>query len=236
MQPFDDYNFHPSSLGLILTESRTKEPLGETAKNHLMECFVSRVYGRNKDITNKYIEKGILAEEDSIDLYTLVKDRLFIKNTDVLSNDFFVGTPDLFEGPTIKEATVIIDLKTSWDIFTFHQVIPKPLNKMYFWQLQAYMDLTGAKVGKLVYCLVNTPLKLVEDQKKKLMWTMGVIDPDTDEAYLKACQEVDRNSNYDDIEIEKKYIEFTIDRDEDAISKAHDRVILCREFLNDLSK
>lgn len=234
MKLFDNYLFHPSSLGKIMTESRTKEPLGETCKDHLMECFVSRKYGRNKDITNKYIEKGILAEEDSIDLYTLVKNKLFIKNSEVLRNDHFIGTPDLFEGLEILKAEVIIDLKTSWDIFTFHQVIPKPLNKMYFWQLQAYMDLTGAKVGKLVYCLVNTPLKLVEDQKKKLQWTMGVIDPDTDEAYLEACRQVDKNCNYDDIEMEEKYIEFTVDRDDEAIGKAHERVIVCREFLNQL--
>jgi hypothetical protein len=225
---FDDYKFHPSSLGLIMTESRTKEELGETAKSHLIECYVSKVYGRNKDVTNKYIEKGLLAEEDSFDLYTLVKDKLFIKNEITFQNDFFIGTPDIVDGD------LIVDIKTSWDIFTFFSVMGKPINKMYYWQLQAYMDLTGAQTAKLVYCLVNTPFKLVEDQKKKLMWTMGVIDPEADEAYLKACEQVDKNSNYDDIPNEKKYIEFEIPRDQAAIDKAHERVIFCRNFLNQL--
>lgn len=231
---FSDYKFHPSSLGLIMTNSRTKEPLGETAKKHLIECYIEHIYGRYKGISNKYIEKGLMAEEDSIDLYSLVKKRMFAKNTETLTNDFFVGTPDMFEGSEIRKADVIIDLKTSWDIFTFFSVIVKPIDPQYFWQLQAYMDLTGAKTAKLVYCLVNTPLKLVEDEKKKTMWKMGVIDEEADELYQTACNEIDRNSNYDDIPREKRYIEFTIDRDQDKIDAAHERVKLCREFLNNL--
>ncbi len=225
---FDDYKFHPSSLGLIMTDGKKKEELGETAKSHLIECYVSKKYGRKKDLTNKFIEKGLLAEEDSFDLYTLVKDKLFIKNEKTFQNDFFTGTPDIVDG------NLVIDIKTSWDIFTFFAVIGKPINKMYYWQLQAYMDLTGTNEAKLVYCLVNTPFKLIEDQKKKLMWTMGVIDHDADDAYLKACEQVDKNSIFDDIAIESKYIEFSIKRDQFAIDKAHERVKFCRKFLNEL--
>lgn len=231
---FDNYKFHPSSLGLIMTNSRTNDPLGETAKSHLVECYIEHKYGRYKGISNKYIEKGLMAEEDSIDLYSLVKRKMFAKNQELIENDYFVGTPDLFEGPTIREATLIIDLKTSWDIFTFFSSMVKPLDTKYFWQLQAYMDLTGAKVSKLVYCLVNTPLKLVEDEKKKTMWKMGVIDEEEDELYQTACNEIDKNSNYDDIPKEKRYIEFTINRDEEKIEAAHERVKLCRTFLNEL--
>jgi len=233
---FNDYKFHPSSLGLIMTESRTKDPFGETAKSHLLECYISHVYGRSKDITNKYIEKGLMAEEDSIDLYSLVKKKMFLKNEETLQNDFFIGTPDLYEGKSIAAATLIIDLKTSWDIFTFFSSMHKPVDKKYFWQLQAYMDLTGAETSKLVYCLVNTPFKLIEDEKKKTMWKMGVIDPDVDELYQTACNEIEKNAIYDDIDPTKRYIEFAIPRDQDKIDQAHERVELCREFLNELYK
>lgn len=233
---FTDYKFHPSSLGLIMTESRTKEEFGETCKSHLMECYVSKKYDRYKDISNKYIEKGILAEEDSITLYSRVKKTFYKKNAEVITNDFFVGTPDLFVGESIQSASVIIDLKTSWDIFTFFSVMTKAIEKKYVWQLQAYMDLTGAKQARLVYCLVNTPDKLVVDQKKKLAWTMGVIDSDVDEEYIRACEQVDKNSVYDDIPIEDRYIEFVIDRDQDAIDQAHKRVEKCREFLNQFNQ
>lgn len=233
---FDNYKFHPSSLGLIMTNSRTKDPLGETAKAHLIECYIERIYGRYKDISNKYIEKGLMAEEDSIDLYSLVKKKMFAKNQELIENDYFIGTPDLYEGESIREAKIIIDLKTSWNIFTFFTSMVKPLDTKYFWQLQAYMDLTGANKAKLVYCLVNTPLKLVEDEKKKTMWKMGVIDEEADQIYQTACNEIDKNSYYDDIPMEKRYIEFTIERDQEKIDQAHERVMLCREFLNQLPK
>lgn len=234
---FNDWKFHPSSLGLIMTDSRTKDPLGETCKAHLIECYIAKKYDRHKDVTNKYIEKGLLAEEDSIDLYSLVKGAYFEKNKEVIENDYFIGTPDLFVGTSIREAQIIIDLKTNWDIFTFFQVMHKSMDKKYYWQLQAYMDLTGAKVAKLVYCLVDTPLKLMEDEKRKLMWQMGVADPDTDEAYLKACERIEKNGTYSiDIPKEERYIEFTIPRDQERIEEAHERVKLCREFLNGFLK
>ncbi len=231
---FDNYKFHPSQLGLIMTESRTKEPFGETAKSHLLECWINQKYGRYKDITNKYLEKGTMAEEDSIDLYSIVKKQYFEKNKELVSNEFFIGTPDLFMGKSILESDLIIDLKTSWDIFTFYGVMLKGLHKRYFWQLQAYMDITGAQKSKLVYCLFNTPYKLVEDEKKKLLWKLGVIDPDTDEAYKAGCEAIDKNAYFDDITNEERYIEFEIDRDQEAIDKSHQRVIECRNFLNQL--
>ncbi len=231
---WSEYKFHPSSLGLIMTDSRTKEPLGETCKDHLMECYVRETYGREKDITNKYIEKGLLAEEDSITLYSMVTKQFYLKNKEQISNDWFIGTPDLFTGRSIKDADLVIDLKTSWDIFTFFQTLTKPIKKAYFWQLQAYMDLTGAKEAKLVYCLVNTPYHLIEDEKKKVLWKLGVIDQEHDERYLKACEMIDRNCIFDDIPEEKRYIEFTIDRDNEAIEKAKVRVAECREFLNQM--
>lgn len=229
---FDNYLFHPSQLGLIMTGSKTGEPFGETAKKHLMECWVNMKYGRTRHFTTRYMDKGIMAEEDSIDLYSLVKKKLFEKNTLQVSNDYFTGMPDLYEGDSVQKATAIIDLKTSWDIFTFYEVLAKGLNKIYYWQLQAYMDLTGATTSRLVYCLVNTPQKLVEDQKRQLGWKMGLIDPDIDPAYILGAAEIDKNSVFDDIKPEERYIEFIVDRDQEAIDKAHQRVIDCRAFLN----
>jgi len=233
---FNDFKIHPSQLGKIMTEARSKSDLwSETAKGHLLECWVTKTYGRYKDVTNKYLEKGTLAEEDSIDLYSLVKKQYFEKNKETISNEYFIGTPDLYLGKSILEAEVIIDLKTSWDIFTFYANMHKPLNKDYWWQLQAYIDMTGAKTARLVYCLVNTPVHLVEDEKKKLMWRMGVIDPDNNEKYQEACQKIELNSYYDDIPEDDRYIDFIVDRDDEAIERAHKKVIQAREFLNELT-
>lgn len=235
MESFDKYLFHPSQMGKLMTEGRSKSDYwGETAKAYLLECWINKTYGRFKDFTNKYMEKGTLAEEDSIDLYSIVKKKFYAKNKDLIMNEYFIGTPDLFEGDSIYKSDIIVDLKTSWDIFTFYTVFVKPLNKDYLYQLQAYMDMTGAKQARLAYCLVNTPIHLIEDEKKKTFWRMGVIDAENDQAYIQACDQIEKNGNYDEIPMSDRIIEFVIDRDQEIIDKMHDRVIEGRKFLNEL--
>jgi len=232
MALFDDYKFHPSSLGLIMTNDRSGRGIGETCIKHLVECYVGHAYGREKTIENDFIEKGNLVEEDSITLYSLVTKKFYKKNKEQIENDFLIGTPDLFTGPDIRHADTIKDIKSSWDIFTFFANLPKATNKKYEWQLWGYEDLTGAKDGALVYCLVNTPSQLVEDKKRWLARKMGVIDEDMSPEYQAACEQIDKLSVYDDIPKEKRYFEFEIKRDQEKIEEAHARVKACREIMN----
>lgn len=233
---FDNYLFHPSSLGQIMTDAKDKkEILGETCKEHLLQCWIEKTYGRKKDISSKYFEKGIVQEEESITLYSLVTKKFYKKNAETISNEFFVGTPDLYEGDGIKTATLIIDIKTSWDIFSFFKNIKK-YNKNYYWQMQAYMDLSGAQSAKLVYCLVNTPENLIEDEKRRLSWAMNLIDPDINPEYIAKCYQIEKNSRYDDIPKDERYLEFDIPRNQEDIDKAHARVVECRDYLNAFKK
>lgn len=225
--------FRCSSLGYIMTEPRSKsEILSETTKTHLVDKFVSVKYGRETDIQNKYITKGLAVEEDSITLYSRVKKEFFKKNEFTLSNQYISGTPDLFTGSIIHEADTIIDIKSSWDIFTFFRTTQDKLNKMYYWQLQGYMALTGAKSARLVYCLVNTPEQLIFDEKNKLKWKMGVINPDTDENFQKACEELDKVMVYDDVPMEERVNEIYVERSDEDIERLYQRVEQCRLWMN----
>jgi hypothetical protein len=229
-----DYKFHPSSLSKIMTDSRTKDPLGETCLKHLAECWVEQRYKRRKDYSNKYMEKGKAVEEDAITLYSRVTKTFYLKNKEVVTNDFFTGTPDLFTGKSVREATDIKDIKCSWDIHTFYHNLLASTKKQYFWQLQGYMDLTGAKTASLVYVLINTPDKLVMDERKRLAWRMGVSDENVDQDYIDALEQLEKNMNFDDIPLEERYIEIAVPRDQEAIDKAHKRVNECRVFLEGL--
>jgi hypothetical protein len=227
---WNDYKFHPSSLGSLMTDPRSKsDTLSETCKAHLMECYIERVYGRKKEIMNKYIDKGIQCEEDSLTLYSRVMKTFYKKNKQVYENDYLIGTPDI-----ITEDDVI-EIKTSWDIFTFHQVLHKAINKDYFWQVQGYMELTEKKRARLVYCLVDATPEMVEDAKKKLAWQMKVIDDAVDQSYIDACAEIDKSMTFSDIPIEERYLQITIERDDNMIEKSHDRIDVCRAFLNKLT-
>jgi len=233
---FSNYKFHPSKLGAIMTPARAGEGLGETCKTALLEIWIEETYGRKKEFTNKYMEKGTLQEEESITLYSLVTKTFYKKNTEQVSNDWFTGTPDLYKGESIMTATEIKDIKTSWDLFTFFAVFGKPVNKIYKWQMQGYMDITGAKDSGLVYCLVDTPLHLIEDAKRKLCWAMNVIDPTANPECLAQCEQIEKNMTFSiDIPKEHRWVEFKIPRDEEMMAEAYDKLPKCRQFMNDLN-
>ena len=230
---FSSTLFRCSSLGYIMTEARSKtEPLSETTKTHLIDVYVANRYGRQEDIQNKYIEKGLAVEEDSITLYSRIKKEVFFKNEQHLSNSWIKGTPDLYTGANIYAADTITDIKSSWDIYTFMRVLTKEVNKQYYWQLQGYMDLTGARSATLAYCLVDTPQQLIEDEKRRLMWKMGCA---TDESplFIQACEELQRSMTFGDIALHERLIEFKIERNDADIMRMHQRVEACRQWLNE---
>lgn len=231
---FSNTLFRCSSLGYIMTDPRSKnEVISETCKTHLIDVYVSNKYNRQTDIQNKYIQKGLLVEEDSITLYSRVKKEFFKKNDEHLSNEFIKGTPDMFSGESVHNAEMIIDVKSSWDIFTFFRVHTKDVNSQYYWQLQGYMALTGAKTARLAYCLIDTPELLITDEKRKLMWKMGAVTEESPD-FIEACAELDKVMRYDDIPLNERLIEFEIERNESDISKLYDRVKLCRNYLCEL--
>jgi hypothetical protein len=232
MNNADQIKFRCSSLGHLMTESRSKsEPISETTKTHLIDVYVSEVYGRRTDISNKYIAKGNQVEDDSITLFSRVNKEFFTKNEKHLSNEYIKGTPDLFKGESIEKATEIIDIKSSWDIFTYFRTKGKDMNKLYYWQLMGYMALTGAETATLAYCLVDTPDTLVNDEKRKLHWKMGLID-DQNPDFIEACEKIDKLSKYDDIPLKDKVYTINFERNETDINRIYQRVMEAREWMN----
>lgn len=237
---FSNIQFRCSSLGHLLTDPKSAADkkagnLSESAKTHLIDVYVANKYGRQSDIHNKYIEKGLMVEEDGITLYSRVKKNFFKKNEEHLRNSFIMGTPDLFTGLEIKSADTIIDIKCSWDIYTFFRVLTKDINALYYWQLQGYMALTDAKKATLAYCLIDTPDPLILDEKRKLMWKMGA-GTDENPEYLEACEELDKAMKFGDIDMKEKVIEFEIERNEEDINTIYAKVEKGREFLNAFEK
>lgn len=117
-----------SSIGQVMGQPKLKADkeagnLSQTAKSFLLKEYIRVKYGRKYDIKSKYLKKGLAVEEDNITLYSRLKKKFFKKNTERLSNEWIEGEPDLFEGEIILVALCIIDLKSSWDIFTFYDTV-----------------------------------------------------------------------------------------------------------------
>jgi hypothetical protein len=123
--------FRASSWGNLLTEPQSKADreagvLSKTCQSELIKIYNLLKYGRKRDITTKQMEKGKLAEEESIALLCQVDNKMYYKNEDRLSNEFFDGLPDIYSGKSLSEADTVDDIKTSWDLDTF---MPKLLSE-----------------------------------------------------------------------------------------------------------
>lgn len=223
---FDNQKFRASAIGQIMSNGRAKNEMGETCKSYLKTLFIEKTYKIKKEFTNKYVEKGLAVEELAISTYSVFKGEFYTKNDEWYSNDYLSGTPDIV-------ADLVIDVKSSWDIHTFPHFDIEIPNKGYYYQLQAYMELTGLKDSCLAYVLIDTPQQLVEDEKRRLSWKMGMIDSENPE-YKLAVEEIERNHSYSHIPITKRIKEFEVKKDEQVIELIYKRISECRNYLNEL--
>lgn len=229
--------FRCSSWGKIFSDPKTKAEkeagkLSVSAKKETYSRYLSQYYGREKFMSNKYVEKGLGVEEDSLTLYSRVVKTFLKKNEERLINDYITGLPDTYIGESIHKAEIIIDIKSSWDLHTFGESVIDEVKDLYYAQGQGYMALTGAKEFHLVYCLVNTPDTILNDMKKRLAWNMGLIDEQENPLFIEACARIDRSGIFDDIPMNERVHTKVIKRDDAYIQDGYERVIKCRQWLN----
>jgi hypothetical protein len=197
--------------------------LSETTKTELTKIWIENEYGRKRDITTKFTEKGIICEQDSIDLLNKKKNKLFEKNKQSYSNEFITGTPDIVAGD-------IIDIKTSWDLLSYVQSDEDKARKNYYYQLLGYMALTGAKKGHIAYCLVDTPESFIRDELYKQSFQM---DPESKE-YEEKQNEIVKNMKFGDIPESQRVKIFDFEFSQKDIDEVYEKIKEWREFLNKL--
>jgi hypothetical protein len=214
-----------SAIGKIMTNPKTKgETLSQTTKTYLQELAVQEVYGIRKEFSSRYTDKGNEVEELSIALCNDVLGLGFIyKNEEHYSNDWISGTPD------VNTNEILLDVKSSWDATTFPFFDTELKNKDYFYQLQGYMWLTEKEECLLCYCLIDTPLQIVEDEIRREHWKASLIEESLD---LRAF--VQAKHTFGHIPKEKRVKTFKIAKDDEVIEAIKTRIEECREYYNEL--
>ena len=210
---------------------KNKVNLSDTCKTHLSDIYTRVVYDRTEDLKSKYLEKGLLMEEDAITMYSLLTGDYFEKNTERKENGFIQGEMDF---STIDMA---VDTKVNWSIFQFQRVVSKPIKPLYEWQLRGYMWLYRKSKGRLVYCLLNTPEHLIKREQTKFMYEVYGREIDMTEKeradFAEACIEITRNHTYDDMPLEERVKIFDINQSDEYEDRIIKRVQECREYLKD---
>ena len=210
-----------SAIGKIMTNPKTKgESLSQTTKTYLQELAVEEIYGIRKEFSSRYTDKGNEVEELSIALCNDVLNLGFIyKNEEHYSNDWISGTPD------VNTDEILLDVKSSWDVTTFPFFDTELTNKMYFYQLQGYLWLTNKTEALLCYCLIDTPLQIVEDEIRREHWKASLIEESLD---LRAF--VQSKHTFGHIPKEKRLKVFKIAKDDAIIENIKTRIEECREY------
>jgi hypothetical protein len=226
---FNETLIRASSVGYLMTEPVAKADkeaglLSKTAQKHLLDVYITEKYGRKRDIQTKQMKKGVEVEGDSIEMLSKYLGKPLEKNEERFKNDFITGLPDIISG------NEIIDVKSSYDLWTFLGNIPDKLDSLYYAQLQSYMWLTGAIKGTIAYCLCNTPENIIEQEKYYLLKKMNVVSEESPE-FIKESLKLEFNMKFDDINLEEKILLFNVNRDEDFILKIQQKVLAARKFL-----
>ena len=197
-----EFKIRASASGKLAVNPRSKgEVLSKTTKSYVQEWLASEIYGVRKQIKSKYLDKGNAVEDAAIDYASAELGWLFaIKNEEYFEDEYFCGTPD------VMLEDKIIDIKSSWDCFTFPLFDEEIPNKDYFYQLQVYMHLTGKRKAQLCYVLMNTP---------------------EDIAY-------GETEDYTDIDSKYRIKTFDIDYDIEVIEMLQEKVLISREYIKEI--
>ena len=218
------FKIRASACGQIMTNDRSGKSMGQTAKTYLETWVKEQLYGRRQEIQTKQMEKGIIVEDDSIDF---VADYLgfgmLLKNEQHYVNDFMTGTPDIIM------RDLIIDVKNSWDCFSFPLFVKNIPTKDYYWQAQVYMALTETKQYKLIYTLMDTPPNIIEREAYWYAKNNGYEELDED-----IMNEFIEKHTYSNLPDNLRIKIYDIQRDDNAIKSIENRVIECRTYINEL--
>ncbi len=226
-----------SSLGKIMTDPKLKTDkeagnLSETAKTYIEELFLYKNYGYREIVQTDEMKKGNLCEVDSMILVQQVlKGDLRTRYKKNIENDYITGTPDIVLSDCVE------DIKTSWNLRTFFNAEPDKLytapDKLYTAQGQGYMELTGKKKFRLIYCLVPTPPEIMFGLEKKLFYQYDNHDNNKD--YQDAMQQLYKNNDLIlDIPLEKRVKVFEYNYDGEYIKYAYRRIAKAREYYSTL--
>jgi hypothetical protein len=164
--------WHPSSIGKLMTNGRGKNEVGATAKSYIKQIAKENFYGYRSEINNKYIQKGLMQEQESIDLLNTVRFEAYEKNTLRMVNDLMTGECDIITNDSI------IDIKTSWSLDTFPVMPEDGYDSLYEWQLRAYMMLYDRSKAELIYCMVTTSNELLNEWENLALHRVDHIAPE----------------------------------------------------------
>ena len=101
--------------------------------------------------------------------------------------------------------------------------------------MQGYMDLTGAEVAEVHFCLINTPIRFIQKAAESALASMNVVSSESPE-YKMALLDIYNNMLFDDMPLNERRIKFIVKRNDEDIQMARKRGKKCRIYLQELQE
>jgi hypothetical protein len=220
------------TLKYYVTKETSYNPktLTNSCKQDLIKIYAWQKYKRcsiSQSGDTVALEKGTIAEVESIKLLSQLDSIKYTKNKRIYTNEFLKGCPDIvIKTPKLK----VIDIKTSIDTVSFLSKLEKKLSNEYIMQMQGYLELVGAEYGEVCHCLVNMPPELIEQEIKRTKAKYFLFGK-SDEDLANRLEILYRSMIFDDIPIKRRVIRIPVYRDKDKMIDVYERVAIAREWL-----
>jgi hypothetical protein len=216
-------------------QARFDDPeLSVTATKHLIRKYSWEKYNRRVasiDFARSATRKGTILEEEAIEIVSTLDNQQYKKEQGIVGNEYIYGVCDVFHSTKRK----IVDVKASWNIYSFMPNYISPVSVSYWYQMQGYMELYNADIAEVCYVLVNTPSHLITLERGKLAdkYLTGEI---TKDKYDEGMEGLEHAFDYDKIPIKRRVIRQVIKRHSPTLPLIYSKVIKCRAWLSDFEK
>jgi hypothetical protein len=205
----------------IMTDDKSRKGPGKTVISYLESWTKEHLYQRRKAFYSKYTDKGLFVEGEAIQyLSEHLNLGMLFKNEKRFENEFMLGIPDIIL------THFIIEVKSSWDPFTFPLFSSEP-DPQNFWQCQVYMHLTGKPLCKLVHVLVDTPDHLIDRELQYIANDLNQVELEPEQV-----AEFRASMKYNHLPPELRLKVFNIPYNPDAIKAIQHRVEQCRLIIS----
>lgn len=186
---------------VLQKKEKGEDELPSGAKTHLDDVFRSQFWKRRRHLANKFLEKGLLCEQDILDIASKIDGEFYIKNDEHWDNDYIQGSWDNF----LKK---VRDAKANYDLKTFDE---SELTALYSWQIKGYSfmikekeNLPSLPEGELIYGLVNNPLHHITNEMTRQFYANGNPDDDNED-WIEIKRQIERNHIFDQALFKRDY-------------------------------
>ena len=217
------FKIHCSSIGQIMTEPKSKNAefgLSQTAKTHCENWLKERLYERRKAFDSKYTTKGNEVETAAINyLRVTLGWGLVFKNQERRENEWITGECDL------RLNDRIVDVKSSWDCWTFPLFETECPEKDYVWQVTGYMPLYDSENASVVFVLMDTPDEII---RKEARFKLG--EYYTEQDYERFAAQY----KYEHLPKELRVKQFDVEYSKERVQAIYEKVENCRKYIKTL--